>query len=117
MYYARKAFREQSREVALLQQQAERDIAERRRAQAAKVFVWVDPRQAEDAGGKFGPAVCVGNSSKQPAKIYNDARASGKDHPHAVRILARAWIRVIYRWACSCLYVRISARKPENPDG
>ena len=31
------------------------------------------------------------------AKIYNDARASGKDHPHAVRILARAWIRVIWR--------------------
>jgi hypothetical protein len=31
------------------------------------------------------------------AKIYNDARASGKDHSHAVRILARAWIRVIYR--------------------
>ncbi len=26
-----------------------------------------------------------------------DARASGKDHPHAVRVLARAWIRVIYR--------------------
>jgi len=32
------------------------------------------------------------------AKIYNDARAAGKDHPHAVRILARAWIRVI--WPC-----------------
>ena len=25
------------------------------------------------------------------------ARARGADHPHAVRILARAWIRVIYR--------------------
>lgn len=31
------------------------------------------------------------------ADIYNRARASGKDHPHAVRILARAWIRVIWR--------------------
>jgi transposase len=32
--------------------------------------------------------------------IYNHARAAGKDHPHAVRILARAWIRVIWRcWA------------------
>lgn len=31
------------------------------------------------------------------AHIYNQARAAGKDHPHAVRILARAWIRVIYR--------------------
>jgi hypothetical protein len=32
------------------------------------------------------------------ATIYNDARARGKRHPHAVRILARAWLRVI--WAC-----------------
>ena len=32
------------------------------------------------------------------AHIYAAARASGKDHPHAIRILARAWIRVI--WPC-----------------
>ncbi len=38
------------------------------------------------------------NASPWAAKIYSDARASGKDHPHAVRILARAWIRVI--WPC-----------------
>jgi transposase len=37
------------------------------------------------------------HASPWAAKIYNDARASGKDHPHAIRILARAWIRVIYR--------------------
>jgi transposase len=37
------------------------------------------------------------HASPWAAKIYNDARASGKDHPHAVRILARAWIRVIWR--------------------
>ncbi len=36
------------------------------------------------------------HASPWAAKIYNDARASGKDHPHAVRVLARAWIRVIY---------------------
>jgi len=29
--------------------------------------------------------------------IYRAALARGHDHPHAVRILARAWIRVIYR--------------------
>jgi transposase len=29
--------------------------------------------------------------------VYAQARARGHDHPHAVRILARAWIRVIYR--------------------
>ena len=28
--------------------------------------------------------------------VYTKARARGCDHPHAVRILARAWIRVIY---------------------
>ncbi len=29
--------------------------------------------------------------------IYQAARDRGHDHPHAVRILTRAWIRVIYR--------------------
>jgi transposase len=38
------------------------------------------------------------HASPWAAKVYNDARARGKDHPHAVRILARAWIRVI--WPC-----------------
>ncbi|HJZ25750.1 MAG TPA: transposase, partial [Streptosporangiaceae bacterium] len=38
------------------------------------------------------------HASPWAAKIYNDARGNGKDHPHAVRILARAWIRVI--WPC-----------------
>ena len=37
------------------------------------------------------------HASPWAAKIYNDARAAGKDHPHAVRILTRAWIRVIWR--------------------
>jgi transposase len=37
------------------------------------------------------------HASPWAATIYNDARGSGKDHPHAIRILARAWIRVIYR--------------------
>ena len=30
-------------------------------------------------------------------KIYNDAIARGCDHPHAIRILGRAWLRVIWR--------------------
>jgi transposase len=37
------------------------------------------------------------HDSPWAASIYNQARAAGKDHPHAVRILARAWIRVIWR--------------------
>jgi transposase len=31
------------------------------------------------------------------ADIYRKARARGCDHPHAIRILARAWIRVLWR--------------------
>jgi transposase len=37
------------------------------------------------------------HASPWAAHIYNHARAAGKDHPHAIRILARAWIRVIWR--------------------
>jgi transposase len=37
------------------------------------------------------------HASPWAAKIYEQARAAGKDHPHAIRILARAWIRVIWR--------------------
>jgi len=32
------------------------------------------------------------------AKLYADARSRGKRNPHATRIVARAWLRVI--WAC-----------------
>ena len=32
------------------------------------------------------------------AKLYADARGRGKRHPHATRIVARAWLRII--WAC-----------------
>jgi len=38
------------------------------------------------------------HASPWAAHVYDQARASGKDHPHAIRILARAWIRVI--WPC-----------------
>ena len=37
--------------------------------------------------------------------VYRRARARGCDHPHATRILARAWIRVLYRlWQSNQLY-------------
>lgn len=39
------------------------------------------------------------------AKVYNDAIARNKRHPHAVRILARAWVRVIWRcWQDNVAY-------------
>ncbi|UQX09881.1 IS110 family transposase [Candidatus Mycobacterium methanotrophicum] len=37
------------------------------------------------------------HESPWAAHIYNQARQAHKDHPHAVRILARAWICVIWR--------------------
>ncbi len=37
------------------------------------------------------------HSSPWAARVYNVARARGCDHPHATRILARAWVRVLWR--------------------
>ena len=31
------------------------------------------------------------------ADLYDRARARGHDHPHAVRVLARAWVDIIWR--------------------
>ncbi|HTT42522.1 MAG TPA: IS110 family transposase [Steroidobacteraceae bacterium] len=36
-------------------------------------------------------------ASPWAAAIYARARARGIDHPHAIRILARAWVRVLWR--------------------
>lgn len=44
---------------------------------------------------------CLADNSRHAsawaAAIYAKARGRGCDHPHAVRILARAWLRVIWR--------------------
>lgn len=37
------------------------------------------------------------HSSGWAAGVYDDARKRGHDHPHATRILARAWLRVLHR--------------------
>ena len=48
------------------------------------------------------------HASQWAAAVYQRARARGCDHPHAVRILARAWIRVLWRaWV---------DRKPYDPN-
>jgi transposase len=45
------------------------------------------------------------HASPWAATVYGDAIGRGADHPHAVRILARAWIRVIYRcWVNGVAY-------------
>lgn len=44
---------------------------------------------------------CLADNSRHAndwaRSIYTAARARGCDHPHAIRILARAWLRVIWR--------------------
>ena len=54
---------------------------------------------------------CLADNSRHAsvwaAKLYAQARARGCDHPHAIRILARAWVRILWRaWI---------DRKPYNP--
>jgi transposase len=51
---------------------------------------------------RFRQAICTfadnsRHASPWAAKVYANAVARGCDHPHAVRVLARAWIRVIWR--------------------
>jgi transposase len=45
--------------------------------------------------------MCLADNSRHASawayNIYAAARARGCDHPHAIRILARAWLRVIWR--------------------
>lgn len=54
---------------------------------------------------------CLADNSRHAsawaAQLYAQARGRGCDHPHAVRILARAWLRVLWRaWV---------DRKPYDP--
>jgi transposase len=45
------------------------------------------------------------HSSPWAAGIYARARGRGCDHPHAVRVLARAWVRVLWRtWTSRTCY-------------
>jgi transposase len=45
--------------------------------------------------------VCFSDNSRHAsewaADVYKRARARGCDHPHAIRVLARAWVRVLWR--------------------
>jgi transposase len=62
----------------------------------AITFRWAVRKQLRDAVCDFADGSRHANA--QAAQIYNDAIARGKDHPLAVRILARAWLYVI--WEC-----------------
>lgn len=59
-------------------------------------FRWAVNKRARAALSLFADS--SRHASPWAAQLYDAARARGKDHPHAVRILMRAWIRVL--WAC-----------------
>jgi len=45
------------------------------------------------------------HASKWAAAVYAAARVRGRRHPHAIRILARAWVRVLWKvWTTRTLY-------------
>ncbi|MGH3096198.1 MAG: IS110 family transposase [Streptosporangiales bacterium] len=59
-------------------------------------FRWAANTRARKAMTSFSHNARM--QSPWAGKLYSDARARGKHNPHAIRIVARAWIRVI--WAC-----------------
>jgi transposase len=59
-------------------------------------FRWAVDKQLRDAVCDF--AADTRRANPWAARLYNQAIARGKDHPHATRILARAWLYVI--WHC-----------------
>lgn len=59
-------------------------------------FRWAVDKQLRDAVCDF--AADSRKANPWAAQLYNDAITRGKDHPHATRILARAWLYII--WHC-----------------
>jgi transposase len=58
-------------------------------------FRWACDKQLRDAVCDF--ANDSRHANPWAADLYNRARARGHDHPHATRILARAWLHIIWR--------------------
>jgi len=61
----------------------------------AVTFRWSADHQLRDALCDF--AGDSRHANPWAADLYNRARALGHDHPHAVRILGRAWANIIWR--------------------
>lgn len=61
----------------------------------AVAFRWACNRRLRQA------ITCMADNSRHAsawaAQVYQRARQRGCDHPHAIRILARAWLRVLWR--------------------
>jgi transposase len=58
-------------------------------------FRWACDKHLRDAVTNF--AGDTRHANPWAADLYNRAIARGHDHPHAVRILARAWLHIIWR--------------------
>lgn len=61
----------------------------------AVTFRWGADKELRDALCDF--AADSRHDNAWAAQLYNRARARNHDHPHAVRILARAWVDIIWR--------------------
>ena len=59
-------------------------------------FRWAANRRARKALTAFAHNARM--QSPWAGRLYANARARGKRHPQAVRVLGRAWLRVI--WSC-----------------
>ncbi|GLW98284.1 hypothetical protein Misp02_23710 [Microtetraspora sp. NBRC 16547] len=76
------------------------------------IKTWRDGEVLSGAKSDTGDAAVIAEYLRQrqhrlrvAVPYCDDARKSGKDHPHAIRVLARAWIRVIWRcWHDGVLY-------------
>ena len=66
-------------------------------------FRWAVDKQLRDAVCNFAGDSRLSNA--WAADLYQRARARGKNHNHAVRILARAWLNVIFKcWTTNTAY-------------
>jgi len=58
-------------------------------------FRWACDKRLRDA------VSCLADSTRHTnpwaRKVYLDARSRGLEHPHAIRVLGRAWLRVLWR--------------------
>jgi len=58
-------------------------------------FRWACDKRLRDA------VSCLANSTRHThpwaRSVYLDARSRGLEHPHAIRVLGRAWLRVLWR--------------------
>ena len=82
------------------------------------VFRWACNRRLRRA------VTCFADNSRHAstwaADIYRRARARGCHHPHAIRVLARAWIRILWKaWTDRTTYnpdAHAAARRLMSPE-